>query len=447
MSISSAKIAMIAPAGAGGADVDYYFTQSYGAATGYGVEHFVSDSEHNIIVSYPDRSSNRTVFSKFQPDGTLLWERELKQSYFGFYQLEAMKVVVDSNDDLICIFQVDQNGGSPGIIKINGSNGTASAGPTFLNGQSGSGYTPDSRPTNTPIIKSNGQIIFPGFTQYHIFNSNLSYSAGGYRFSGSMRLLGFEGNSTAVFGEDISTNAFRIARANLSNNTEISEKTFTHNMGYSMTPEIMDQNSSGDIALVFSEYPNMAVAKVSSGFSSVSWMKRIPNIFNPVCVMSESGDIIVVGISDYSSYTQSLDRSVQILSFDSSGNINFHHSFGAVGSNYRRVDLASRPLIADVNDNILIGLKGDGVGNKGAWIKIPLSGAVTQTLTNAQTGYGDDVKYQTGITTVNVTSASSITSANSSSVTLGSNSFSTASYGSISNASLTLTHTQADLST
>lgn len=446
MSISSAKIAMIAPAGAGSADVDYYFTQSYGAATGYGVEHIVSDSEHNLIVSYPDRSSNRTVLSKFQPDGTLIWERELKQNYFGFYQLEKLKVVVDSNDDLICCFAVDQAGGSPVIIKINGSNGTTAAGPTWVNGQSGSSYNPESQPAQAPIIKSNGQIIFPCSTQYHIFNSNLSFSSGGYRYNG-VRFLGFEGNTVAVWGEDISTNAFRIARVSLSNNSEISEKTYTHNMGYSMTPEIMDQNSSGDIALVFSEYPNMAVAKVSSGFSSVSWMKRIPNIFSPVCVMSESGDIIVVGRSDYSTYTQSLDRSAQILSFDSSGNINFHHSFGATGSNYRRVDSNSRPLVEDVNGNIMIGLVGDGVGNKGAWIKIPSSGATTQTLTNAQTGYGDDVKYQTGISTVGVTSASSVTVANSSSLTLQSESFSTTSYGSISNASLTLTHTQATLST
>ena len=440
-------------AAGGGLDLDYYWFDVYGDASGNSITDVKVDSQGNSVEYYYNTDFYGAFLTKREPDGTVLWQKKILQSYFGNQAPEAAKIAFDGNDDIILAFRVDQNGNSPGMTLHSGTDGSLSDGPVFINAQSGSGGI-----DGTPVFPeklSNGNYLSACSSQVHTFNSTLDGIVSVGRGINSGNVIGKDSSGNIVMyrssaGGTISGQYyFWLVGFNPITGSKAYERRIQHTgLNFGISKYL--SNGTDTYLVGYQQVSGSYVAlvcKLSAEGSSaaISWARYFTAVSFVDAAMLSTGEVIVLGHS--TSFTASSGyASVNIINMSTSGSVNYWDSFGPASGNTQRVQPSSG-MGQDENDNLYIPCYQAGVNNKVGMLKIPgATGAVTQTLLSGDTGLSGNLYYYHSYT-YSPGNQSGGASANTSVNAIQNKSASTGSYGSINVSASSYTHTQVDITT
>lgn len=444
------RLTTIAAAG-NGLDLDYYWFDVYGDATGNSITDVKIDSQGNSVEYYYNTDFYGAFLTKREPNGTVLWQKKILQSYYGNQAPESTKIAFDENDDIILALRVDQNGGSPAMTLHSGTDGSLSDGPVFINAQSGSGGI-----DGTPVFAeklSNGNYLSACFTQVHTLNSTLDGIVSVGRGITSGTVIGKDSSGNIVMYRDSAGGTisgqyyFWLVGFNPTTGSKAYERRIQHT-GLNFGIQKYLSNGTDTYLVGYQQVSGSYVALVcklsaEGSSASISWARYFLGVSYVDADILSTGEVVITGHS--TSYTASSGySSVNIINMSSSASVNYWDSFGPASGNTQRVRPSSG-MGKDQNDNLYIPCYQAGVNNKVGMLKIPGStGAVTQTLSTADTGLSGNLRYYHSYTNSPFNQyggASSNTSVNS----ISNKSASTGNYGSINVSSSSYTHTQADI--
>lgn len=446
------KLTTIAAAG-NGLDLDYYWFDVYGDATGNSITDVKVDSQGNSVEYYYNADSYGAFLTKREPNGTVLWQKKILQSYFGNQAPENARIAFDENDDIILLFQVDQNGNSPGMTLHSGTDGSLSDGPVFINAQSGSGGI-DGSPRFVEKL-SNGNYLSLCYTQVHTLNSTLDGIVSVGRGMNSGTVIGKDSSGNIVMYRDSAGGTisgqyyFWLVGFNPITGSKVYERRIQHT-GLNFSIQRYLSNGTDTYLVGYQQVSGSYVALVcklsaEGGSATISWARYFTGVTYVDAEILSTGEVIVLGHS--TSYTANSGyASANIINMSSSASVNYWDSFGPAAGNTQRV-FPSVGIGKDQNDNLYISCYKEGISNKVGMLKIPgATGAVTQTLSSSDTGLSGNLRYYHSYT-ASPSNQYAGASANTTQNSITNKSASTGSYGSINVSSSSYTHTQVDITT